>query len=207
MLTTSFYAAPQVPADAKRLFEAACADMGLHGDITTPLPPGRGIAAALILSREWGLADLEQRLIGAIEASYEPTWDQERGEFTWGMGLNEEYPRGQFNAFLGAAEASGFGSWSRLSEAPLEPSRQIVGVDFPAVALSRAMWQDDTLHINMVVLNDAPHEQTSFLVTGIASSEEWQVSGVPAATCASTAAGLEITLPTATASFQVHQRS
>ncbi len=50
---------------------------------------------------------MEARLAAAIEASYEPSWDMTRGEFTWGLGLDEPHPRGQFNAFLAAAEAGG----------------------------------------------------------------------------------------------------
>ena len=138
--TTSYYAAPQVPEEAKRLFLAAASSMGLDGDLKLPLRPSRAYGSSLVLAREWGLTDIEERLVAGIEASYEPTWDTETGEFTWGMGLNEPHPRGQFNAFLAAAEAAGPGAWEALSAAPLDPCPQIVGVDFPTMAFDRAEW-------------------------------------------------------------------
>ena len=108
-LTTSFYAAPQEPEDARRLFDAGCASIGFDREIEAPLRPSRAAGSSLLLAREWGLDDLEERLVGAIEASYEPTWDDASGEFTWGLRLDEPHPRGQFNAFLAAAEAAGSG--------------------------------------------------------------------------------------------------
>jgi hypothetical protein len=161
-MTTSYYAAPQAPADAKRLFEGACRSMGLDGDPPLPLRAGRGYGSALILAREWGMTELEARLVNAIEASYEPTWDTDLGEFTWGMGLDEPHPRGQFNAFLAAAEASGPGSWSRLSEAPLERCPQIIDVDFPNVALTRAEWIGEALHVTLAPRVENPRTMTSF---------------------------------------------
>ena len=73
--TTSYYAAPQVPEEAKRLFLAAASSMGLDGDLTLPLRPSRAYGSSLVLAREWGLTDIEERLVAGIEASYEPTWD------------------------------------------------------------------------------------------------------------------------------------
>jgi hypothetical protein len=161
-LTTSFYAAPQVPADARRLFDAACRSAGFDQPLDLPVPPGRGIGSSLILAREWGLRELEQRLVAAVEASYQPTWDLARGELTWGMGLDEPHPRGQFNAFLGAAEAAGPGLWSQLSAAPLERCPQVVDVDFPSVALSRAEWVDGALHLRLSVVKEDPSVRTIF---------------------------------------------
>ena len=155
-LVTSWYAAPQVPADARRLFDAACASAGLDEDpLAAPLEP-RGSAIALALSREWGISDLEARLLPGIEAQFEPTWDRARGEFTWGLGLGEEHPRGQYNAFLAAAEATSNGAWTALSEAPLAECPQVTGVDFPEVALRTARWDQGALLLQLAVLRDDP---------------------------------------------------
>ncbi|MEM7321831.1 MAG: hypothetical protein AAF531_01995 [Actinomycetota bacterium] len=161
-MTTSYYAAPQAPEDARRLFEGACRSMRLDGEPELPLRATRSYASALVLAREWGLTDLEDRLVAAIEASYEPTWDTERGEFTWGLGLNEPHPRGQYNAFLAAAEAAGPGRWTRLSEAPLERCPQVVDVDFPNVALTRAEWVGEALHVTLAPLVENPRATTTF---------------------------------------------
>lgn len=174
--TTAFYAAPQVPDDARRLWDAACASAGFTDELALPIPAGRAYGSSLLLAREWGDQEMEARLAAAIEASYEPSWDMTRGEFTWGLGLDEPHPRGQFNAFLAAAEAGGPGMWERLSAAPLDPCPQVVGVDFPAVALSRAEWVEGVLHLRLSPVASDPNEWTSFRIVG-AEPTSWDVHG------------------------------
>ena len=193
-LTTSYYAAPQFGADAQRLFDAACRSAGLDGDIGVPLRPGRGFASALILAREWGRTDLEARLVEAIEASYEPTWDNERGEFTWGLGLNEAHPRGQFNAFLAAAEAAGRGRWEQLSAAPLEACPQVVDVDFPALAFTRAEWERGGLYLTLAPLVERPDERTTFRIVGV-EPRQWDVAGIDGVTMDATGSGTLVRVP------------
>ena len=72
-MVTSFYAAPQVPEDARRLWDASCASAGFDRELELPIRAARGFASSLLLSREWEVADMEARLSEAIEASYEPT--------------------------------------------------------------------------------------------------------------------------------------
>ena len=193
-MTTSYYSTPQAPEDSKRLFEAACVSMGLTTAPPLPLRPSRAFSSALILAREWDQADLEQRLVDWIESSYEPTWDSATGEFTWGMGLDEPHPRGQFNAFLAAAEATGPGMWTRLSDAPLDPCPQIVGVDFPAVALSKAEWSDGELHLSLAPLVQDPGQTTKFRLVG-AEATNWTVIGVDGATVTARGAEVEFEVP------------
>ena len=157
-LFSCFYSSAQVPDDARRLFEAASESAGLTADPLSRLRDLRGPAIALALSREWRIPDLEGRLSRAVDAQFEPTWDHDRGEFTWGLGLNEEHPRGQYNAFLATAEASSPGAWTRLSAAPLEACPQVVGVDFPNVALARARWTNGVLFLR---LNAGPNRAWS----------------------------------------------
>lgn len=180
-LTTAFYAAPQVSADARRLFAAGCATVGYDGVIGTPLRASRAPASSLLLAREWGLDVLADRLAAAIEASYEPTWNSERGEFTWGMGLDEPHPRGQFNAFLAAAEASGPGRWGALSAAPLEPCPQVVGIDVSELVLTRAEWQHGALLLTLDPLHPDPSAWTEFRIVG-AEPRLWWLAGIDGAT-------------------------
>ena len=193
-LTTSYYAAPQVPADAHRLFDAACSSAGFDGPLKLPLRPGRGYGSSLVLAREWGLLELEERLASAIEASWEPTWDTERREFTWGLGLDEPHPRGQFNAFLAAAEAAGPGLWSRLSEGPIEPCPQVVGVDFPTVALTRAEWIDGALHLRLAALREDTTRRTTFQIVG-AEPRLWYLTGIDGASMDVTSSSVVVQVP------------
>lgn len=201
-LTTSFYAAPQVPVDARRLFDAGCVSAGMTGPIATPVGASRAYGSSLVLAREWTLTELEGHLADAIEVSYEPTWDAERGEFTWGLGLNEPYPRGQFNAFLATAEAAGPGAWTRLSAAPLERCPQIVDVDFPAMALSRAEWVDGNLRLRLAPLREDPAMFTSFRLIG-AEPRNWDVHGLDGVSLDLSTTGLTIRVPMVTADLEL----
>ncbi len=140
------------------------------------------------------MTELAHRLSAAIEASYEPTWDTDRGEFTWGMGLNEPYPRGQFNAFLAAAEAVGPGMWERMSAAPLAPCAQIVGVDFPNVALTRAEWINGALHLRLAPLVENPRVKTTFQLVG-ADPRQWDLTAPDGTTLELTARAVNISVP------------
>ena len=180
-LTTSFYAAPQVPTDARRLFQAGCATAGYDVQPATPLRASRAPASSLLLAREWVIDDLADRLSAAIEASYEPTWDRARGEFTWQMGLDEPHPRGQFNAFLAAAEAAGPGRWSGLSAAPLEPCPQVVGIDVSEVVLTRAEWKHGALLLTLDPFDPDPSAWIEFRIVG-AEPRLWWLAGIDGAT-------------------------
>lgn len=183
-----------MPEDARRLFDAACISAELDRD---PLPEHlepRGSAVALGLGREWRIPGMEARLVPAIDARFEPTWDPERGEFTWGLGLGEEYPRGQYNAFLAAAEASAPGLWTRLSEAPLAPCPQVVGIDFPRVALTRARWREGVLELTLDVHREEPGVDTRFEVHGV-EDRHWEIRGDVSARVEQYGEGLVVTTP------------
>ena len=193
-LTTSYYAAPQEREDAERLFLAAASSVGLDRDLELPLRAGRGYGSALVLAREWGHNQIEDRLVPAIEASYEPTWDRDTGEFTWGMGLDEPHPRGQFNAFLAAAEAAGPGRWEALSAAPLDPCPQIVDVDFPTMAFDRAEWIGSSLYLGLAPLYEDPKVYTTFRIVGV-EPRQWDVTGVDGAMVDAKADGVVVRVP------------
>jgi hypothetical protein len=190
-LTTAFYAAPQRGDDARRLFDAGCASLDLE---RLPLRPSRAIGSSLALAREWGVEELGRQLERAIEASYEPTWDLERGEFTWGMGLGEPHPRGQFNAFLAAAEATTAGLWERLSAAPIGSCPQVVDVDLPTMALNRAEWIGSSLYLGLRPLREDPRVYTTFRVVGV-EPRQWDLSGIDGAAMEAKADGLVVRVP------------
>ena len=178
-MTYCFYLAPQVPEQARRLFDAAAANAGISSDGITDLAGHRINAIAWFLSREWGLDELEATLRGELEVNYEPTWDGTRGEFTWGLGLAEEHPRGQYNSFLAAAEVVSPGAWARLSEEPIPQQPGLVeGVDFPRLALAEARWEKDALHLRLHPQSDEIQGQpTRFRITGLDEPDRWRVEG------------------------------
>ncbi len=69
-MTYCFYLAPQVPEEARRLFDAAAANAGISSDGITDLAGHRINAIAWFLSREWGLDELEAAIRSALEANY-----------------------------------------------------------------------------------------------------------------------------------------
>ena len=178
-MTYCFYLAPQVPDEARRLFDAAAANAGISSDGITDLGGHRINAIAWFLAREWGLDELEAAIRSGLDANYEPTWDRASGEFTWGLVLAEEYPRGQWNGFLAAAEVVSPGAWARLSEAPLPKQPGLVeGVDFPRLALAEARWEKDVLRLRLHPQNDeAEGRPTRFRVTGLGDPDRWRVEG------------------------------
>jgi hypothetical protein len=183
----ALYLAPQRPAEARRLFDAGLGMLGALGDGPPTVIGERSTGVALLLAREWGVDDVAARLAAGAEANYEPTWDPERGEFTWGFGLGEEHPRGQFNAIMAAAEAVTPGAWSALaSDPPPVTSAEVVGVEFPTVSLRRAVWLDGILHLATSPMNDAVvGAPTSWRVTGVDDPRRWTVrtpDDVPAET-------------------------
>ena len=193
-LMMAVYLAPQKPQVAELIFRAGAERLGWTTDAPLREPRGnpRFTLWGLILAREFGDEAIYRRLEAHCEARHEPTWDTDAGEFTWGFGLNEPHPRGQFNATRMMAEALSEGSWRRLFNSPNlgkynEPT--VYGVDFPTVCLSQA-WYDAACH-RLVVATDAglPHaagRPTSFRVANIdpaacqveidgRASDDWRV--------------------------------
>ncbi|MGO9195596.1 MAG: hypothetical protein ACLQK4_00525 [Acidimicrobiales bacterium] len=180
----AIYLAPQVPADARRLWDAARAQTGML-EVHPPISPvgPRFTATSLFLAREWGVTDLAEALQDTVDANFEPTWDRRRGEFTWGFGLEEEHPRGQYNALMAAAEAVTEGAWWSLANTSTadrfaEPT--VTGVDFPTVALRQAIWdpRDESLVIEPVGIDAATSPATtSFQITNLPGPERFVASG------------------------------
>jgi hypothetical protein len=115
--------------------------------------------------RSWSQVDVERDARAGLSYA--------TGEFTWGFGLDERYPRGQFNAQAAFAEAMSEGAWSRLFNEPnlrkfVEPS--VMGVDFPNVCLSQANYDVDRCCLIIATdkgLPAAAGTPTTFRVTNV----------------------------------------
>jgi hypothetical protein len=179
-LFPSYFLAPQKPLEARALLDAALAQSGL-ALAPESLPGPQRTPMILHLTREWGMRDLTAGLTAAADAQFEPTWDRQRGEFTWGFGLGEEHPRGQFNASMAAAEAMREGAWWALFNVSpgsrfAEPT--VRGVDFPDLVLRQAVW--DREREQLVVATAARNAEvagrpTRFAVTNLGDASRWEL--------------------------------
>jgi hypothetical protein len=191
-LFPAYFLAPQKADEARALLEAGLAQRGLSGGHRPIELPGPQRTPMLIhLAREWGIADLGTALQEAADEQYEPAWDASSGEFTWGFGLGEEHPRGQFNGAMAAAEAMSEGAWWRLfNESPGARFEQptVTGVDFPALTLTQAWWsteRDQLLLATEPATDDVLGQPTSFRITNLADPAGWTVAspdGLPVTT-------------------------
>ena len=164
-LALMFQLVPQNRDAAQQLFDAALDQVGwttldpvreITRDRNTLVDTPQGSILGLILAREFGYDAVYAKLKAHAESHYEPLWDTETREFTWGFGLNEPYPRGQFNAAMMVAEASSKGAWWRVFNEPnlrkfTDPT--VHGVDFPTVCVSQAWY--DVERRRLVVATDA----------------------------------------------------
>ena len=159
----------------RQFFDAAAEGYGWRSLDPAAEPPGdpRGTLYGLAFAREFGDDAVAAKLKACADEKHGPTFDPETAEFTWGFGLDEPHPRGQFNASAAMAEAMTVGAWWRLFNEPnmrkfVDPT--VYGVDFPTVCLSQATY--DATRRLLVVATDAgvPAAQgkpTSFRVTNV----------------------------------------
>jgi len=68
------------------------------------------------LAREMGDEELFERLLEWVDTHYEPRVDDERGEFGYWFGLDEPYPRGQWNNVVMNAFVAPAGTWTSFFE-------------------------------------------------------------------------------------------
>lgn len=176
-LYTAWWLAAMEPADAQRFFELVAVDSGLRSPELN-LPHPKIASYALFLAREFGDSDLAARVQAHVDEQFEPTWDRATGEFHWGFHLGEQYPRGQFNAAMLAAEAASEGAWHRFGQRRLPDTPLVRGVDFPKVGLTEARWDDGVLHLQLSAATPAVlGSRTTFEVVGLPPSTRWQASG------------------------------
>ena len=177
-MINTIYLAPQVPEDTRCIFDAALAQNGiLTGEGPVVAWGERATAIALLVARDAGLDDLAARLQAGCEATYEPTWSGD--EFWWGFGLDEPYPRGQWNGLLAAAEVTTRGAWSGLAnEYTPYVGPELRGVDLDLVGIRQADWIDGRLLIATAAASqDVEGAPTTLRVTGLDDPSRAVVTG------------------------------
>jgi hypothetical protein len=157
LIAPAWYLAPQRPDVARTAWT-------LGATLTGALDPARAddiamldnpaLAVTLVqLAGEFADDATKQRIWRAADEHFQPSWDVDRGELTFGFGLGEEHARGQWNArAMSGWACSGPGAWSDVFNRPNlakfdEPT--VTGVDFPRVALSRADWDAGTATLHL----------------------------------------------------------
>lgn len=178
IIAPAWYIAPQRNEVALMGWKTVAAMSGVMSDgPNVGLQTPEMATFILQLSGEFADPETKQLIWDAAEELIEPTWDLETGEFTLGLGLNEEHPRGQLNARMMAGWVCGQGAWSRIFNAPdlakfTQPTVQ--GVDFPRVALSEAKWDGVALHIAAHAQNAKLSGTTTTLkMTNVSSTNGW----------------------------------
>ena len=168
-------------AAAVRGGHAAVRAAGNRADRSPPLGP-RVSATALWMAKEFGLAPLARALVGDGDEHYEPTWDRDRGEFTWGFALGEPIPRGQYNGTMAAAQVATEKAWSRL--ATVGPGLAVHGADRRSTSTSRrsrsarrgGTRSASTLFVTPSPMNESGSaEPTTFRVINLPDPSRWKV--------------------------------
>ena len=194
---TAFYAAPQDPEAAERLYDYAARAFAWNDparpvkDYRDPRVHGWGLR----LARELGDDAAVGRLRAFVDERYQPTWGPLPGEFSFGFGLDEPHPRGQLNAVAMVGEVGPDRAWTDLFARPnlakfAQPT--LVGVDYPAVVVERAWYEPRDEELTLRLRPGGPAEEgrpTRFDVTALpdparvrvlldgADHPDWRVSG------------------------------
>ncbi len=163
------------PDDARVLVEAAFDQLGWREGVPIEEKGGnpRETIMGMVYAREYGDEALYGRLKAYAEEHHDPTWDEASGEFYWKFGLDEPYPRGQFNAAAALAEVMTEGAWGRLLTEPnlrkfVEPT--VTDVDFPNFCLSQAVYDVDRRSLIIASDKGAPSaagQPTTFRITNV----------------------------------------
>ncbi len=184
-------------------------ETGVAGMASPAELPGPQRTPMLIhLAKECGLVALADAVQDASDEYYEPTWDRERGEFTWGFRLGEEHPRGQFNAAMAAAEVMSEGAWWRLFNlGPGERYGQptVCGIDFPGMTLTQAWWGADEARLLLATdtVNDcAVGQPTRFRIANLDEPSAWTVESPDGAPITTATVGPELEVTTVTGSHR-----
>lgn len=178
LMAPVWYLAPQRPDIARSAWELAIQLTGLDG---TAEPSGLndpGFASLLAMQTgEFDDGSVRERLWQALDKTHQPTWDRDRGEFTFGFGLDEPHPRGQLNARAMAGWVCTPGAWSRIFTGTSDSrfsQPTICGVDFPDVALSEARWDGSALYLAAQPRNSSmTNTRTSIQIEALPPNRSW----------------------------------
>ena len=177
LIAPTWYLAPQRREVAETAWRLGAEAMGLLGEGDIALSDPRDGLQLAWFTGEFADEQTKRKLWDACDTLFEPTLDQDSGEFTFGFGLNETHPRGQFNARVMAGWVCQPGAWTRIFQTPnLQKYSQpcVEDVDFPRVAMSQAYWSEGSLHLAVDPCNGATNgTRTTMSVRRLPVDGEW----------------------------------
>ena len=178
LMAPVWYLTPQRTDMAKSAWEMAATLTGLFGDGDLVGLDDPNLASLLAMQTgDFTDGEAKTRLWEYLDATHEPQWDNDLGEFTFGFGLGEPHPRGQLNARAMAGWVCTPGAWSRIFNDPnlgKFDGPTVSGLDFPRVAMSEARWDGAVLHLAAHAQNSSvANTQTSVHVAGLPSDDRW----------------------------------
>ena len=95
----------------------------------------------------------------------------------------------------------------RLSAAPLAACPQVVGVDFPNVALARGHWDDGMLYLRLDVHRPDPAVLTKFRILGAEPGRAWSVVGAERSTIERDGNTLVVATPMRSGDLRIEPRA
>ncbi len=152
-------------------------------------------------SQEWLASGRGALLLHGLTAG---KWSAAR-QLTLRDHVSRHHPEDTHEALSEAVRAAAIASppdaWVRLCTAPVSSTAQVVDVEFPIVALSRAEWVSGFLQVGLDVRETAhappappPTRRTTFRLVG-AEPRVWWASGLPNITTEMSAGAVSITVP------------
>jgi hypothetical protein len=108
-----------------------------------------------------------------VETHYQPVFDPAQGEFYFTFGLNEPYPRGEFNAWTMPAYVGDANTWWKMFNQPnlrkfVQPT--VTDVDYPTIRVRQAYYDEvqEALIFSMYSVDPAViGKRTSFKVQNL----------------------------------------
>ncbi|MGQ0843302.1 MAG: linalool dehydratase/isomerase domain-containing protein [Sporichthyaceae bacterium] len=147
---------------------------GLEGDYQM------ATITATTAAKVFGDDETFEALNSHVLNNYEPTWDPNTGEFYFGFGLGEDWPRGQLNDWMMPAYAiTKPGQWQDIFAKPNTAKFDLptlVGVDFPTLMVRQADSTVDTFSGAFTTVNkDRLGEPTSYTITNLTPGARYEV--------------------------------
>lgn len=180
LIAPGWYLAPQRRDVAEAAWGFGAMLSGAAGDGPIALLDQIPLGVMLVqLAGEFADDATKDRIWAAADEHFEPTLSADSGEFTFGFGLGEEHPRGQFNARAMAGWVCTTGAWSDVFNRPNlakfdEPT--VVGVDFPRVAMREASWDGAALRLAASPQNASVRDTRTSVRVINAGGGEWTIT-------------------------------